>query len=292
MKKLILALALLLPTPALAGVTCSVPFNLQNGTTADASQVMANYNAIIACLANAAAAGANSDITSLNGLTTPLVPSGGGTPVFIGGTATGTGNAQIVASTTPNSWGNTAGYTVIYKAAAANTTATTLQVGSAASANVFKQVFGVGPAQLSGAEIVTGQIVVATYDGTQFELLNPGSISAASLTVTDQNLQGGAFVTSGNRGSLSGAATLTADCGLNPLQYLTNAGNFTLAAPTHDGSCVFLVTNSGSAGTITFSGFTVSANTGDPLTTTNTSKFMITVAEINSVATYFVKALQ
>ena len=59
-----LLLALVGPS-AQAGVSCSVPFNLQNGTTADATQVMANYNALIACLANAAAAGANNDITSL-----------------------------------------------------------------------------------------------------------------------------------------------------------------------------------------------------------------------------------
>lgn len=74
--------------PAKANVSCSVPFNLTNGTTADASQVMANYNAIIACLANAAAAGANTDITALLGLTTPISPTQGGSSVFIGGAAT------------------------------------------------------------------------------------------------------------------------------------------------------------------------------------------------------------
>lgn len=171
MKKLILALALLLPAPAFAGVSCSVPFNLQNGTTADASQVMANYNAIIACLANAAAAGANSDITSLNGLTTPLAPSEGGSTVFAGGTATGTGNAQIVASTSPNSFSLTKNYTVVYVATAANTTATTLAVGGQAATNVFKQS-AAGPVALTGGEIATNQIVVASYDGTQFEI-NP-----------------------------------------------------------------------------------------------------------------------
>lgn len=48
-----------------AGVPCTVPFNLLNGTVADATQVMANYNAIITCLGSAAASGVNSDITSL-----------------------------------------------------------------------------------------------------------------------------------------------------------------------------------------------------------------------------------
>lgn len=59
-----------------AGVPCSVPFNLTNGTTADATQVMANYNAILSCLSTSAAAnGSNNDITALNGLTTPLTPT-------------------------------------------------------------------------------------------------------------------------------------------------------------------------------------------------------------------------
>jgi hypothetical protein len=53
-----------------------------------------------------------------------------------------------------------------------------------------------------------------------------------------------------------------------------------------------LVTNGASAGATTFSGFTVSSNTGDSLTTTNTSKFVISVVRINGTSTYIVKALQ
>jgi hypothetical protein len=57
----------------------ALPFNLQNGTTADASQVMADFNKIVTDTnAHAAAAGANSSITSLSGLTTPLSISQGG----------------------------------------------------------------------------------------------------------------------------------------------------------------------------------------------------------------------
>jgi hypothetical protein len=50
-----------------------VPFTLVNGTIADAGQVMANYNAILTCLATgAAASGVNSDITSLTSLSPPI----------------------------------------------------------------------------------------------------------------------------------------------------------------------------------------------------------------------------
>ena len=59
-----------------------LPNVLQNGTTADATQVMADFAAIISQVnANAAENGANSSITSLSGLTTPLSVGQGGTGV-------------------------------------------------------------------------------------------------------------------------------------------------------------------------------------------------------------------
>ncbi len=71
----------------------ALPFTLQNGTIADATQVMADFNSIKTDVnTNAAANGANNDITSLAGLTTPLSVAQGGsgsaTPapfVFTGG---------------------------------------------------------------------------------------------------------------------------------------------------------------------------------------------------------------
>lgn len=56
-----------------------LPNTLTNGTTADANQVMANFDQIVEDVnANAAGTGTNSDITELTGLTTPLsVPQGG-----------------------------------------------------------------------------------------------------------------------------------------------------------------------------------------------------------------------
>lgn len=76
-------------------------------------------------------------------------------------------------------------------------------------------------------------------------------------------------------------------------QYATNNGAHTLAAPSSDCAIDILYTNGASAGTITFSGFTVaSGNTGDALTTTNTHKFIISIRRINGTSTYFIKALQ
>ena len=58
----------------------SLPYLLLNGTVADATKVMADLNYLISQVnSNAAHNGANSDITSLSGLTTPLSVAQGGT---------------------------------------------------------------------------------------------------------------------------------------------------------------------------------------------------------------------
>lgn len=58
----------------------SLPITLQNGTTADATQVMANFNAIVSAVnANAANAGINTNITQLQGLTVAVAVNQGGT---------------------------------------------------------------------------------------------------------------------------------------------------------------------------------------------------------------------
>jgi hypothetical protein len=78
MRHWLIALALL-AVPGLAGAVCpSLPYTLTNGQTADANQVMANLNSVNTCAGAAANSGANSNITSLSGLTTPLsIPQGG-----------------------------------------------------------------------------------------------------------------------------------------------------------------------------------------------------------------------
>lgn len=113
----------------------------------------------------------------------------------------------------------------------------------------------------------------------------------ASLSATDQTLSGGANVASNNQGTKS-TGTYTVDCGICPLQYITNGGAFTLAAPANDGSCMLQVVNNASAGAISFSGFTVGSNTGDALATTNTAVFVISIWRIAGTSSYFIKALQ
>lgn len=114
---------------------------------------------------------------------------------------------------------------------------------------------------------------------------------AAQLATTDQTLSGGANLTTFSIGTVS-SGTTTIDCGKNPSQYLTNGGAFTLAAPTNDGQCIVQVENGASAGTITFSGFSVGTNTGDPLDTTNGHKFQISIRRVHSVSEYAIQAAQ
>jgi hypothetical protein len=59
-----------------------------------------------------------------------------------------------------------AGSVVIFKAANANTGASTLSVNSASAVAIKKQ----GTVALAGGEIAAGQIVRVTFDGTYFQL--------------------------------------------------------------------------------------------------------------------------
>lgn len=81
MKKILLAFIFSLIFSALAHANCTItalPFVLQNGTTADATQVMANFNQLFnGVQAGCAGAGANTDITSLQGVTSGAAASAG-----------------------------------------------------------------------------------------------------------------------------------------------------------------------------------------------------------------------
>lgn len=172
MKRVLLAtiLSMWSTVAAMAGVTCVLPFTLQNNTVADATQVMANYNALVTCLQSAAAAGANSDITSLIGMTTPLAISEGGSSTYIGGTSTGSANAQVVATATPSGFSLTSGKRLIFLAGFSNNAAMTLSANGTAATNVFKQS-SAGPIALTGGEVIAGQLYEVIYDGTQYEIL-------------------------------------------------------------------------------------------------------------------------
>ncbi len=117
------------------------------------------------------------------------------------------------------------------------------------------------------------------------------SAGLARLGTAGQALTGGFHITAASLGTVS-SGTLTIDCGTSPLQFYTNGGAHTLAAPAADSNCLVDTINNGSAGAITFSGFTVGTSTGDALTTTNTNGFTLSIWRINGVAGYRVAAHQ
>jgi hypothetical protein len=156
----------------------TLPFTLQNGTIADANQVMADFNTIIASVnANAANSGANSNITALNGLTTPLVYTSGGTSSYIGGTSSGSANAQVVASPIPGGFNLITGKSIIFVAGFTNNGPTTLNVNATGVTNVFKQTAS-GAIAMAGGEIVAGQLYTATFDGTEYQIQGPSPQSS------------------------------------------------------------------------------------------------------------------
>jgi hypothetical protein len=118
--------------------------------------------------------------------------------------------------------------------------------------------------------------------------LTPAAIGALANGTTSAVTVGYTFTPN----SLGNITSFTVNPALGNYQYGTNHAAATWTAPTSDCAVTILVTNDATAGAITFSGFTVGSSTGDALTTTNASKFLINIIRINGVSTYMIKALQ
>lgn len=236
-------LALLWAGLAPAQIIGSYPFNLTNGTLADATQVMSNFNYVVSQVnANAANNGANSNITAITGLTTPLSASQGGSQVFTAGLATGTANAITVSSgITPINFSLVGKNIACFIASATNTGATTLSYNGTTVTNIFKRSAS-GPIALQGGEIVTNNAYCAQYDGTQYELLNLDpfrfigkQVSVASAGTTDLGAQ------ATNNIKITGVTTITAFGSSAqtdyPIYFLQFAGALTL---THNATSLIL----------------------------------------------------
>ena len=131
--------------------------------------------------------------------------------------------------------------------------------------------------------------------GTAGEIRATGAITtggnAVLSTAGNATITGGFRITSFNLGNTSGA-TITPNALSSNYQYASNNGAGTIAAPTADCAIDILLQNTTGAGAITFTGFTVVAgNIGDPLTTTTTAKFIISIRRIIGVSTYIIKQI-
>lgn len=137
----------------------------------------------------------------------------------------------------------------------------------------------------AGAQV---NLAVGTTSGT-VAAGDDSRITGAVQKAGNQTITGGFSISPNNLGTIS---SFTLNPALGNYQYGTNNGAFTLTAPASDCAVDLLVTNGASAGSVTFSGFTVGSSTGDALTTTNGHKFIVSIRRINSVSTYIIKALQ
>lgn len=214
----------------------TLPFTLQNGTIADANQVMSDLNTIVSAVnTNAANAGANSNITSLNGLTTPLAYTSGGASQYIGGTSSGSANAQVVASPIPSGFSLIAGKCVQFVAGFSNTGPMTLNAANTGAINVFRQGVS-GPVALSGGEVAANNLVNACYDGTEYQIANasPQSLVPACTIIDWGGANGppsGYALMSGQALSRTTFATLFSCIAVQNVAATTTNGSASVVVP-------------------------------------------------------------
>lgn len=195
----------------MATIFGALPYILQNGTVADATQVMADFNKVISDgNANAAENGVNSSITALLGLTTPIPIAGGSSTHFIGTTSGGSANAQTVATTTPVNWALTSGFMLSFRPGFSNTGAMTLAVAGGAALAVRKATPS-GPAPLVAGDVIAGQNVTVVYDGTAY--LRVSDMAYPALFAAQATLASAATTDLGTIGShniqITGITTIT-----------------------------------------------------------------------------------
>lgn len=150
-------------------------------------------------------------------------------------------------------------------------------------------------AYTSGTTTLARTTVVASSTGSKVNFSAPPSVYVTALSADilspnmTANISVGFTSSPNNIGTFS---SFTINPALGNYQYGTNNGAFTLTAPTSDCAIDLLITNGASAGSVTFSGFTVGSVVGDALTTTNGHRFIVSIRRIAGVATYMIKALQ
>lgn len=239
-----------------------------------------------------ASGGSSGNILQTDGAgVTTWAAAGGGSGTVAAGTAGQI--AYYTASTNSVSGVNTTGSgTVVALSIAPAFTTPTLGVATATSLNKLVITPPATAATLTVADgkgaAISNSLTFSGTDGSAIAAGGGGSIlySNASTTTTV-----GYLFTSFSGGTISSGA-YTPAAGSGNYQYYVNNGAHTLAVPAADSALDILVTNAASAGSITFSGYSVGSSTGDSLTTTNTNKFIISVRKINGSSTYTIKAMQ
>ena len=212
---------------------------------------------------------------------------GGDFTLTAGGTATIANNVVTYAK-----FQTVGALSVVANASSATTNAAAV-AGTANQALVINSGgTGLGFGQVNLAAGVIGVLPFAN-GGTNASVAATAiaNLGGLALATTGQAFSGGIVLTSFNLGTTTNA-TLTLVAGNPPLQRTILNGTATFVAPSSECEIDLLVTNAGSASTVTFSGYSVGASTGDTFVTTSGSKFILMSRTINGSSTYGWKALQ
>lgn len=127
--------------------------------------------------------------------------------------------------------------------------------------------------------------VVSSAIGSTVQAFDADTLKADTADV----LTAGFAATPYNAGTKS-SGTFTPDEANGNFQYCVNGGAFTLAPPTNNCTLIIQITNNGSAGAITTSGFT--KVTGTAPGTTNGDDFLAYITKINGFSHLAWQALQ
>ncbi len=147
-----------------------------------------------------------------------------------------------------------------------------------------------GSTVFSGSASFIGGFNAPLCTGSTIGLAPTGG-SGSTFLRGDCTWHAAGFSTSVSLGTYSsGSHTILCDTGSQ--QYFTNGGSSTIVAPAADSNCLVMMTNNVSAGTITFSGFSVGSDTGAMLDTTDGHSFTLSIYRINGISGYRIAASQ
>jgi hypothetical protein len=227
--RLLLAAALCLVSSAQAAniIPTPLPFILQNGQTADATQVMSDFNTIVTNVnTNAASLATSAQLNVINAFTQPQIvsPATALNHVVIASQVqqnalayfvdTGAANAYVV--TPAPAWLSYIAGSELYVnigAGNTNTAASTINVNALGLKNILNQD---GSALVANA-LLTGKVYHLIYDGTQFEIesnFTGGAVTSAINEVQGANIASAGTVNldtaTGNYVHITGTTTITA----------------------------------------------------------------------------------
>lgn len=209
---------------------------------------------------------ASTDKTKLNGIATGATANQ--TDAFLLARANHTGT-QLAATISDFS---TASDARISAAIGTTVQAYSAQLGALAGLSTSGIIARTGTNTVAARTVTgtTGRIVVTNGNGVSGNPTLDIGASVATLDVENQQLTGGAAVTSKSLGTIS-SGTTTLDMGDRPLQNYTNNGGHTLSPGSVSGSCLVDIVNGASAGAIATTGWTMVA--GDSFTTVSGDAF-------------------